>query len=115
MIIYGKHYSSYVSQIINRLNERNNIFQKDARRFYKAMDDLYLRSLDPMQRELILMRREQAEFKREQAQFQKQMQKLEMDRQRRDKEVLEENRRTRLAQERLLDIEERREARNGYR
>lgn len=102
-------YNRYVSKIQTEIYARNKFFSEEARSIYEAMDTLYLRSLDPAHREMVLMHREQTEHNKE-------IMRMEKVRQMKEDERLQEERRTRRAQERLLAIEEEREReRKGYR
>ncbi len=107
-LIYGSFYNKYINRIMDKINVRNAIFEYDAHQYYEMIDSLYLQSLDPAHREMILMHREQTEHNKE-------MKRLEMKRQMTENERLQEQRKTRQTQERLLEIEEERERRlKGY-
>lgn len=124
--ICKNNYSSYVSKINTKINARNDNFEKTARAYYATIDNLYLTSLDPLQREMVLMRREQA--KRDE-QYQKEMKAMREENMRlqnelrnelrnMEKDRLQEAKQARVAQEqamrsydRMLQIEEDRERR----
>lgn len=106
--IYAAAYNKYINKVKAKITERNAIFEYDVHRCYEAIDQLYLQSLDPTHREMVLMRREQAEHNKE-------IKRLEMERQMKQNELLQEQKKARKAQERLLEIEEERERRRGYR
>ncbi len=59
--VFGMIYKQYVRNITKQIKTRNRQFEMICQRYYKEIDDLYLRSLSPEHRELVLMRREQAE------------------------------------------------------
>lgn len=94
----------YTKSIITKLNESGNHFEQISANYYKAIDDLYLCSLDNTHRELVLLRRQQEKQNQE-------MLRLEKERQEFEKERLNEQRRTRTASEQLLAIEREREKR----
>lgn len=97
-------YSRYISGIMQKVHNQNVVFAQISEKYYIAIDDLYLNSLDPAYREAILTRREQAEHHKE-------MLRLEKERQEMERERLQEQKMARKAQERLVEIEEERERR----
>lgn len=99
-------YNHYVKQIQADVGCRNRSFSEVSKSYYDAMDNLYLRSLEPSHREMVLMHREQEKHNKE-------MIRLEKERQMKENERLQEERRMRKAQERLLEIEEERERRRN--
>lgn len=99
-----KRYRDYSNDILQKIDAINNDFLRIVNSMTADVDAMYLASLDPAHREMVLMRREQAEHNRE-------MKHLEIQRQRTENERLDEARRARQAQERLLAIEEERERR----
>lgn len=104
-------YNKLVDGLYVRIESRNKMFLQQSQEYYEEIDNLYLISLDPTHREMVLMRREQAEFQKQMQKLEKERLRLERDRQTHERETLEENRRARAAQERLLAIEEEREKR----
>ncbi len=102
--IYGIYYMQYTKSIITKLNELGNHFEQISANYYKAIDDLYLCSLDNTHRELVLLRRQQEMQNQE-------MLRLEKERQEFERERLDEQRRARTASEQLLAIEREREKR----
>lgn len=102
--ICDKLYKNYTTKILKKINPLNADFAYKASRYYEEMDNLYLASLEPAHREVVIMRREQAEHNERMRQYEKDRQKIESER-------LEEVKKTRKAQEKLLEIEEERERR----
>ena len=97
-------YFRYANGLREQLYCMGRDFEHKARACYFAIDEIYLKSLDPMHREMVLMRREQNEHNRR-------LEGIEEERRKTERENLEENRRIRYAQEQLLDIEREREKR----
>lgn len=102
--IHLKNYNDYANEIRARIENKNALFLKTVKEYYSIADSMYLNSLDPAHREMVLMHREQIAHNEE-------MLRLENERNRQAKQMLEEQRRTRRAQENLLDIEKERERR----
>lgn len=102
--IYGLRYQHYIESISDMLNTLGNNFAKISINYYEKIDNLYLCSLDPAQRELLLLHRQQEKHNQD-------MLRLEKERQKAEKEHFEEQRRTRAATEELLAIEREREDR----
>lgn len=100
------NYIHYVNPIKEEIDIQNSLFAEESRSIYRAMDNLYLYSLDASHREMVLMHREQIEHN-------KKMERMEKERQRKEDERLQEQKRARKAQERLLEIEEERERRRN--
>ena len=86
------------SEIISRK------YETDAQIYYKQIDDIYLSSLEPMQRYNILSNRDQERRHQEMLREQREH----------NRRLEEEQRRTRLAQEEILRIEREREERRRY-
>lgn len=103
---YGIRYKRYIELISNRLNSLGNSFIRTSIDYYDAIDNMYLLSLDTTHRELVLLRRQQEAHNQDMLQLEKERQKAE-------KERLEEQRRAREATEELLSIEIEREKRMG--
>lgn len=103
---YGIRYKRYIELISNRLNSLGNSFIRTSIDYYDAIDNLYLLSLDTTHRELVLLRRQQEAHNQD-------MLRLEKERQKAEKERLNEQRRAREATEELLSIEIEREKRMG--
>ena len=103
---YGIRYKRYIELVSNKLNNLGNGFIRTSIDYYDAIDNLYLLSLDTTHRELVLLRRQQEVHNQD-------MLRLETERQKAEKERLEEQRRAREAAERLLSIEIEREKRMG--
>lgn len=101
---YGTQYQNYIAPISAQIVSLGNSFQQFSRSCYKSIDNLYLSSLNPTERELILLRREQQRRDREAKRRDEERHKLEMQR-------LAEEQRTRQATEELLAIEKERERR----
>lgn len=99
-------YNHFVKSIKEEIDNQNFLFAEESRNTYRAMDNLYLISLDASHREMVLMHREQIEHN-------KKMEHLEKERQRKEEERLREQKRARKVQERLLEIEEERERRRN--
>ena len=97
-------YRNYTSKLLEKINGLNADFAYTSNRYYEEMDNLYLASLEPGHREMVIMRREQAEHNHRMVQYEKERQRIESDR-------LEEVRKARKTQEKLLEIEEERERR----
>ncbi len=116
--ISEKAYYNYISPIDDKIMIRNNSFAEYSRECNKTIDDLFLLSLEPAHREMVMMRREQAKQHEEMMRMEQERLRLEQERIRIEKErqadtrnANEEARRTREVQERLLRIEQDREAR----
>lgn len=106
--VCNKNYTRYIKEIMAKIENTNYIFAQRVHVYYREIDTLYLRSLDPAHREMVLMRREQAEHNRRR-------EEQEAERIRLENAKLNEAARTRRAQERLVQIEEAREKRyRGY-
>lgn len=106
--ILSKAYNNYIKDIFDKINSLGTSFGRQSRLIYNNIDNLYLQSLDPMQRSLIITQRQMAEMQKK---HDSEIRRLEEQRQRSDNKRLQEARRTRIAQERLLEIEEERERR----
>lgn len=106
--ILSKAYNNYIRDIFDKINALGTSFGRQSRLIYDNIDNLYLQSLDPMQRSLIITQRQMAEMQKK---HDSEIRRLEEQRQRSDNKRLQEARRTRIAQERLLEIEEERERR----
>lgn len=105
---YDRSYKQYIESISNKLGNLGNGFMRASRDCYKEIDNLYLLSLDATHRELVLLRRQQETLAQD-------MMHLEKERQKAEKERLNEQRKTREATEQLLNIEiERERRRNGW-
>lgn len=104
--ISEKSYFKYADNLREQLYDISRNFEDKARKYYLAIDNCYLNSLDSTHREMVLMRREQNEHNRK-------LQAIAEERNRLERENLEENRKTRYAQERLLQIEQERENRRS--
>lgn len=102
--IHGMCYKQYIKSIDSKLKNIGNNFKQISTNYYKTIDNLYLRSLDDTHRELVLLRRQQEAQNQE-------MLLLEIERQKIEKERLDEQRRARAASEKLLAIEQEREKR----
>ena len=102
--IYGICYQRYAQSLDRELSILGDDFTRISADYYAAIDNLYLCSLDSVNRELVLMRRQQ------EAHNQKMLQ-LEKDRQRAEQERFKEQQRAREATEQLLAIEIEREER----
>lgn len=105
-LIYGICYKRYIEPISYKINDLGNSFSRTSMDYYKAIDNLYLLSLDPAHRELVILRRQQEEHNQNMLRFEKQRLQAE-------KERLNEQRRAREATERLLSIEQEREKRRN--
>lgn len=103
-VISRKLYSRYADGLRAHIYGINSSFDYKVRTCYLAIDDIYLDSLDAAHRELVLMRREQNEHNQK-------LERMAEEQHRAEKANLEENRRIRQVQERLLAIEEERENR----
>lgn len=103
-VISGKLYFRYADNLKEHLDCINNSFDYKAKKCYLAIDDIYLKSLEPSHREIVLMRREQNEHNRK-------LEKIAEERRILEQENLEENRKIRNTQEQLLEIELERENR----
>lgn len=101
---YGMQYKQYADSILSKLHHLGNDFTKLAADCYEEIDNLYLQSLEPMQRELILLRRQQEQHSRDLLRF-------EQERRAAEEERLREQQKTRQATEELLAIEKEREKR----
>ncbi len=95
-------YYTFEESVTHRAQvEITDEYRKVARRLYNEIDNLYLSSLEPAHREAVLMRRDQERHHQEMLREQRQHQ-----------ERLEaEQREMRMAQQKLLEIEEERERR----
>lgn len=103
-IIRRRWYYDYADNLKNRLYGISRNFEDKAGTCYRAIDNIYLNSLDPAHREMVLMRREQEEHNRR-------MEAVAAEQGRKENERLEETRKMRIAQEKLLEIEKERERR----
>lgn len=101
---YGIRYKRYIEPISTMLNTLGNNFVRISINYYENIDNLYLLSLDPSQRELVLFRRQQEKHNQDMLRLERERQKVEI-------EHFEEQRRTRAATEGLLEIEREREER----
>ena len=102
-------YQSYVGGISKKIDDTNRMYLNKINAIEKQIDDLYLLSLDPMQKQLVLMQRAQERQHQE-------MLRLQQAYQREHDNLLREQEKTRYATERLLEIEEQREwERKNYR
>lgn len=99
--VYENNYKSYVEELNRQAGNINIEYKNKMRRYHNKIDDLYLMSLEPSHREIVLMRREQEQQHRERMRLQEVH----------NREVLEEQKRARQAQEELLEIEKAREER----
>lgn len=97
-------YNQYIMSIRNILENLGSDFTRTSLGYYDAIDNLYLGSLDPAHREMILLRRQQEMHNQD-------MLRLEKERQKAEKQRLNEQQRTRQATEELLAIERERERR----
>lgn len=102
--IYRTCYNRYMGSVAARMKGLGKSFDRKSRTCYDAIDNLYLRSLDPTHRELVLLRRQQEKHNQD-------MLKLERERQDIEKDRLREQKRATQAAEELLSIEKEREKR----
>lgn len=102
-IICRKRYRNQIDQLQAKIRQRQNDFDSTSRAIYNKIDERYLLSLDPAYREMILLRRENEKRNKEHEKHEREMLRLQQ-------EVAIEAARTRQAQERVLAIEEQREA-----
>lgn len=102
-LICRKRYRSQIDQLQAKIRQRQNDFDSTSRAIYNKIDERYLLSLDPAHREAILMRRENERRNREHEKYEREMLRLQQ-------EVARDAKVTRQAQERVLAIEEQREA-----
>lgn len=105
---YGIRYNQYIKSVSAKIHSLGMDFEERARTYYKQIDNLYLQSLDPTQRELILLRREQEAHN-------KKMLQMEQERKNIEQQHLWEQQRARQATEELLVIEKERERRRKER
>lgn len=102
-------YQSYVGGISKKIDDTNRMYLNKINAIEKRIDDLYLLSLDPMQKQLVLMQRAQEQQHQE-------MLRLQQAYQHEHETLLREQKKTRYATERLLEIEQQREwERKNYR
>lgn len=107
-VIYEKKYRSYDKSISDKFSSINIRYANLFNRIYQDIDSLYLGSLDPAHREVILMRRDQERQHQEAMRANAQQAEIQQ-------QLAEEQRRARIAQEELLQIEKERERRyNRY-
>lgn len=109
---YRQQYQKYVGELSGKIDSLGKAFKKVSEDYYRTIDNLYLNSLDPTQRQFEIMRREQAAQSQKLIQAQEEAQRLQ-------KKLIQEQKRTRLTQEQLLEIERKREvereaARRGW-
>lgn len=99
--ISRKGYNQVINRTKGKINIVNEKFEKVSGDYYKQTDNLYLSSLDPAHREMVYMRREQQKHNDE-------MLRIENEKRQQEMEQLREMKKTRYAQERILEIEEER-------
>ncbi len=107
--IIDSKYQKLYEDMRRLINHRNQSFSALSKKYYQEIDDLYLISLNPTQRELVLLRRDQARQQEKSERMQKQLIETQ-------KELARAIRRGSEAQEGLLTIEREREERRkrGY-
>lgn len=101
---YARQYQQYVDGISSRFESMGRSFEQISRDYYRAIDTLYLNSLDPTHRELVLLRRDQAEQSQKLINAEKEQHRLQ-------RELIGEQQRSRAVQQELLNIERERERR----
>lgn len=112
VMICGKLYQSYIQKLEGKVRNINGNYSSKIKAIDNKVDRLYLASLEPAHREMVLMRRDQ---ERQHQKLIKSQQKYQQNMQKKqnayNRASLEEQEKIRRTQERLLDIEERREDR----
>jgi hypothetical protein len=100
-VVLNFKYNAYYKSVGDKATAINVKYIKDLPVLWNKIDDLYLASLEPTHREAVLMRRDQERHHQEKMRAQIQHQQI----------VEQEQRRTRKAQEEILQIERDREER----
>lgn len=108
-MVVGSIYAFYVKRLEKKVSGPNEDYVRRVNQIYNEIDDLYLASLDPTQREIVLMRRDQ---ERQHQELLKLKKKQNQEQNKYNRESLDEQQRTRKAQEKLLAIELERERRS---
>lgn len=106
-IICEKQYNSYIKTVKDKFNSVNNKYIQTFNVIYSSIDNLYLSSLDPTHREMVLMRRDQERQHQEAMRANARQAEIQ-------RKLAEEQKRLRIQQDELLQIEKERERRYKY-
>lgn len=108
---------SFIMKYRQKVKVTQNEFNNVCKIAYENIDKMYLRSLDPVQRELVLLRRDnqrrEEEQRRRDEQRDRQLASLQQQLLKAQSELANEQRRNANVQEELLDIERRKEKKRG--